>query len=107
MNTRTRLEKFYGDEQASDGQIKASPRKKSLPPSQLREGKQKIFSEMQADYLRLKSAWGGDPEYEGWFAHPINNAQLNSVAEYYDFVPGFEQLLSSTGGDMEKFYQAG
>ena len=106
MSTRARLQKFYGDEQTPDGQIKGSTRKKSLPPSQLREGKQKIFSEMQADYLRLKSAWGGDAEYEGWFAHPINNAQLNSVAEYYDFVPGFEQLLSSTGGDMEKFYQA-
>jgi len=106
MNTRTRLEKFYGDEQTPDGQIKASPRKKPFPAPELREGKQKIFSEMQTDYLRLKSEWGGDPEYDGWFAHSINNAQLNSVAEYYDFVPGFDQLLSSNGGDMEKFYQA-
>jgi predicted aminopeptidase len=105
MNTRIRLQKLYGDEVTPDGQIKAH-QKNSPHPDQLRQAKDQIFSEMQADYARLKAGWGGDPEYDGWFAHPINNAQLNSVAAYYDFVPGFEQLLSSTGGEMQKFYQA-
>ena len=39
-------------------------------------------------------------------ARALNNAQLNSVAAYYDLVPGFEQLLKLNGGDLAKFYQA-
>ena len=50
--------------------------------------------------------WGGNTEYDTWFARPVNNAQLNSVADYYDLVPGFERLLEQNGGDLEKFYQA-
>jgi predicted aminopeptidase len=34
----------------------------------------------------------------------VNNAKLNSVAAYYDFVPGFERLLTINGGDLQKFY---
>jgi predicted aminopeptidase len=45
-------------------------------------------------------------EYDVWFAGPVNNAQLNSVAAYYDLVPGFERLLEQNDGDLEKFYQA-
>jgi predicted aminopeptidase len=55
---------------------------------------------------RIKETWEGDTEYDGWLKHPVNNADLNSVAAYYDFVPGFEQLLSANGGDMGKFYEA-
>jgi predicted aminopeptidase len=106
MNTRTRLEDLYGDEQTADGRIKARPRNKSVTTDELRQGKQQILSEMSTEFARLKTGWDGDPEYDGWFAHPVNNAQLNSVAAYYDFVPGFEQLLSSNEGDMEKFYKA-
>ena len=46
------------------------------------------------------------PADDDWFAADLNNARLNSVATYYDFVPGFERLLELTGGDLEKFYQA-
>jgi len=61
---------------------------------------------MKKEYERLKAQWGGDPEFDGWFAHPLNNAHLNSVAAYYDLVPAFEQLLAKNSGDLEKFYQA-
>jgi len=106
MKTRSNLEKLYGDEQTPDGQVKARPRNELPPVEELRQGKKKLLADMTAEYERLKSVWGGDKEYDGWFAHTINNAQLNSVAAYYDFVPGFEQLLSSNDGNMEKFYQA-
>ena len=44
--------------------------------------------------------------YDEWFAQPINNAQLNTVAAYYDLVPAFQALLRAQGRDMEKFFQA-
>src|ERR1039457_3371055 len=61
---------------------------------------------MQREYAQLKAQWGDDTEYDNWFARPVNNAQLNSVAAYYDLVPGFERLLQQNGGDPEKFYEA-
>jgi predicted aminopeptidase len=43
--------------------------------------------------------------YDGWFKYPLNNAQLISVATYYDWVPAFNAILSEAGGDLQKFYQ--
>ncbi len=106
MRTRAQLLQLYGDEQTEDGKIKARSKKDSPPSDQLRQQKKKLLAGMQDEYARLKSEWGGDTEYDGWFAHSINNAQLNSVAAYYDLVPGFEQLLAANGGDVEKFYEA-
>ncbi|HZL42060.1 MAG TPA: aminopeptidase, partial [Verrucomicrobiae bacterium] len=31
---------------------------------------------------------------------------LNTIANYYDYVPGFEALLQLHGGDMEAFYRS-
>jgi predicted aminopeptidase len=106
MGTRARLETLYGDERTEDGKVKASAKKDAASRDELRKRKEQILHEMQAEYARLKANWGGDTEYDGWFAHPINNAQLNSVAAYYDFVPAFEQILAANGGDMDKFYKA-
>lgn len=106
MKTRARLAELYGDEQMPDGKIKASNKKKSEPATQLREEKQLIMEDMRRQYAELRERWHGDDDYDGWFKHPINNAHLNSVAAYYDFVPGFEQLLQENGGDLKKFYAA-
>jgi predicted aminopeptidase len=65
-----------------------------------------LFDQLRQEYLHLKAQWGGDTEYDKWFARKLNNAQLNSVAAYYDLVPGFEQLLKRNGGDLAKFYEA-
>ena len=105
-NTRERLEALYGDERTPQGQIKAASKKRAVAPEQLRQQKQQILDHLQAEYTQLKAQWGGDTEYDDWFAGPVNNAKLNSVAAYYDLVPGFERLLESNGGDLEKFYQA-
>ena len=72
----------------------------------MRREKQALLDRLQREYAELKSQWGGDTEYDEWFAHPVNNAQLNSVAAYYDLVPGFERMLALNGGDLERFYQA-
>ena len=106
LNTRRQLEMLYGDEQTEDGKLKAGRKKPELKPEQLRQKKKQILEELQQNYVLLKNEWSGDTSYDAWFSRPINNAQLNSVAAYYDLVPGFEYLLDLNGGDLEKFYSA-
>jgi predicted aminopeptidase len=106
MTTRERLAKLYGDERTEDGTLRAVKKKRALPPEQLRAQKQRLIDRLQQEYGQLKAQWGGNTEYDDWFARPVNNAQLNSVAAYYDLVPGFERLLNQYGGDLEKFYEA-
>jgi predicted aminopeptidase len=103
MSTREKLEKLYGDTLDKDGKVKAA-KTPPLPPTQLREEKQRIFAELRSNYEKLKQSWGGYSGYDDWFAKELNNAQLNTIANYYDFLPAFERLLELNGGDMEKFY---
>ncbi len=104
--TRLRLEKLYGDERTPTGKIKTAKIKPAIPADQLRAQKQQIFEEMRQEYHRLRDEGGGDPEYDGWFERPINNARLNAVAAYYDLVPAFEHLLALNSGDLGRFYEA-
>ena len=106
MATRERLSALYEDERTVEGKIKAAKKKRPVPPEQLRGEKQRLISRLKQEYAQLKAQWGGSTEYDEWFAGPINNAQLNSVAAYYDLVPGFERLLEQNGGDLGKFYAA-
>jgi predicted aminopeptidase len=105
-NARERLETLYGDERNEEGKIKATRKNRWIPPEQLRPQKQQLLDRLRQEYAQLKAQWGGDTEYDEWFARPLNNAQLNSVAAYYDLVPGFERLLAQNGGDLGKFYDA-
>jgi len=91
MGTRARLAKVYAQK---------------MTPDQLRREKQDVFDDLRRRYDDLKREWGGYAGYDDWFAHDLNNAKLNTVANYYDYVPGFERLLESNGGDLEKFYAA-
>ena len=106
METRQRLATLYGDERADGSKARATNKKRGVAPEELRRQKKYIMERLQQDYQQLKARWGGQSEYDEWFTHTINNAQLNSVAAYYDFMPGFEKLLASNGGDLESFYQA-
>jgi predicted aminopeptidase len=71
-----------------------------------RTEKARIFSELQADYQRLKSEWGGFNGYDRWFAQDISNAQIASVAVYTQWVPAFAALLEKARGDLPTFYEA-
>jgi predicted aminopeptidase len=106
METRQRLETLYGDQHTDEGRVKATPKNRGVSPELLRQEKQKLFARLHQEYEQLKAEWGSDKGYDEWFALEVNNAQLNSVAAYYDFVPGFERLLASNGGDLEQFYHA-
>ena len=104
LRARERLERVYGDTRDKAGNIVASP--KPLPPAQVAAEKQRAFEQLRDDYRRLKAEWGGAASYDDWFARDLNNAKLNTVANYYDLVPGFERLLALCGGDWERFYVA-
>jgi predicted aminopeptidase len=105
MNARQRLEAIYGDTLDENGNVKAAG-KLPAPPDQLLREKQGVFDELRRDYARLKSGWGGYSGFDDWFGEEINNARLNTIANYYNYVPAFAQLLRLNGGDMEKFYGA-
>jgi predicted aminopeptidase len=106
MDARQELETLYGDEKTEAGKIKASRKPKDIPPDRLRQRKKEVFERLQQRYSQAKANWGGNTDYDDWFSRQLNNAQINSVAAYYDLVPGFMQLLKLNDADLEKFYNA-
>jgi predicted aminopeptidase len=105
MATRERLEKVYGDTLDKDGNVTGA-KIPPAPPEELRREKQHVFDDLRRQYTEMKSEWGGYSGYDEWFAHELNNAKLNTIANYYDYLPGFQRLLQLNGGDVEKFYVA-
>jgi predicted aminopeptidase len=70
-----------------------------------REEKARIFASLQEEYKVLKANWGGYNGYDRFFAEPLNNAHLASVATYNDLLPGFRALLAKEK-DFPRFYAA-
>jgi predicted aminopeptidase len=103
MSTREELQTVYGDTLDEDGKVKAA-KIPPMPPAQLKAGKERVFADLHSNYEKLKLSWGGYSGYDDWFAHEMNNAKLNTIANYYDFLPAFQWVLELNGGDMEKFY---
>jgi predicted aminopeptidase len=75
-----------------------------LPPETMRERKKATFAALENDIGDLEKKLGVRSVYRDWMAEGLNNAQLASVATYYDCVPGFERLLSMNNGDLPAFY---
>ena len=75
-----------------------------LPPDQMRREKRRIIDRLRDDYEVFKTDWGGYDGYDAWFDKDLNNAQLNTVATYYQWVPAFSTLLEDAGGDLRRFY---
>jgi len=106
-DTRERLQALYGDVRTAQGNRKTTGKATTTTPDQLRRQKRQLLELLQQEYQNLKTEqWGGDTEYDDWFAGELNNAKLNSVAAYYGLVPAFERLLTHEGGDWERFYHA-
>jgi predicted aminopeptidase len=59
-----------------------------------RAAKAQLFRKLQDDYQLLKQSWGGYAGYDRFFAEPLSNAHLASIATYNDFVPAFRALLA-------------
>lgn len=75
-----------------------------LAPEAMRAAKAAAFDRMRSEYEDLKRAWGGFRGYDRWFAQPLGNAHLASVASYTELVPLFERMLAASGGDLPAFY---
>jgi predicted aminopeptidase len=77
-----------------------------MPLEEKRQGKQRLFAELEQEYARLKLSWGGFAGYDRQFAGKANNALLASVALYTELVPAFRAMLAREGGDLPRFYTA-
>jgi len=75
-----------------------------LSPAQMRARKAEVLAQLHAGYLVIRQRHHGDSLYDQAFAKPWNNARLNTVATYYDLVPGFERLLRRQHGDLHAYY---
>lgn len=67
--------------------------------------KSQILRGLKGEFGTLKVSWGGYSGYDDWFAQPLNNAHLASIATYHDFVPGFKALLRKQP-NLQSFYVA-
>jgi len=70
-----------------------------------RRAKQHVLEDLRQDYAELKAGWGGIKDYDEWFKHSLNNAQLNTLDTYYHLVPAFRQLLREQNNNLESFYR--
>jgi predicted aminopeptidase len=75
-----------------------------IGPERMRREKAAIFAGLVGSYSELKRQWGGQASFDSWFEGDINNANLASIATYYDCVPGFRRELAAAGGDLGAFY---
>lgn len=69
-----------------------------------RREKQRLITELRADYAGVKQGWDGDDRFDAWFAGAINNAQLAATAAYREYLPAFQLLLQQAGGNFSTFY---
>lgn len=72
------------------------------PGEELRAAKARAFDTLRSDYSALKATWGGAADYDAWFAQPLNNAALASVATYTQWVPALKARLDRVG--LAAFY---
>jgi predicted aminopeptidase len=103
MNACEELKRVYGEESGHSPRTTQKPGSESLVNAK-RARKAEVIATLRADYMKLKTSWGGYSGYDNWFKRPINNAQLNTVATYQTLAPAFQQLLAQNGGDLQKFY---
>ncbi len=76
-----------------------------LPEDEMFKGKMQIFRSMRAAYLQLRQRWGGYDVYDDWMLSGVNNAKVQSIATYYDYVPAFIKMLQQQQGNIGNFYQ--
>lgn len=91
LRTRGRLEKIYADTRQS--------------AVVLRILKAAEIARLKQEAEKLKVKYGGRLPVDRWFSKPVNNARLNTLATYFDLVPGFERMLQAANGHLEEFFK--
>jgi len=87
------------------GELEANYARKASKEDK-RKQKAAIFKALVDEYQTLKMVkWGGYAGYDRWFAEPLSNAHLASIATYHDYVPAFRNLLEQEKS-FPKFYAA-
>jgi predicted aminopeptidase len=84
INARTDLSRLY---------------RSRIAPEAMRERKAARLSQLADDIRNIEKREGRASGYGGWIEQGLNNAQLASVATYYDQVPRFEAILKNECGD--------
>lgn len=75
-------------------------------PAEKRRRKAELLAMLQTEYQQRKGDWGGFSGYDRWFAQPLGNAHLASVAIYTQQLPAFQALLAENDHDLPRFYAA-
>jgi predicted aminopeptidase len=70
--------------------------------AELRAEKERAFATLRAEYEAVKATWDGNTDYDAWFAQPLNNATLASVATYTRWLPALRGRLQEVG--LAAFY---
>lgn len=81
-NTRLQLKELYSSDK---------------PRDQMLTEKQQIFAQLVERYEQTIATWTDGQEFQGWMSGPLNNAKLETVADYNQWVPGLSQLLKGHG----------
>lgn len=89
-DTREALKKLYASEQ--DEAVMA------LEKARIQQQARERFAREQQSLPALAG-------YQGYFDGPLNNAQLNGVSDYNDYVPAFARLLEQCRRDWDCFWQ--
>jgi predicted aminopeptidase len=74
----------------------------TAPESDRRLEKERAFATLRDEYARAKQAGRMSNLYDAWFAQPLNNAVLASVATYRQWVPALHWRLATVG--LAQFY---
>lgn len=77
-----------------------------ISPDEKKQRKKVLILKLKEAHEQLKERWGGNSDYQKWFDQPLNNAQLNTVTTYFDWVPALEYKLKTLDGDMQRFYDS-
>lgn len=63
----------------------------------MEDEKQAIITSMKASYQVLSQDWSEPRPYEGWMQGDINNARLETVADYNGWVPAMTRYIEEHG----------
>ena len=97
---------FVGVLRRARERLAADYARPGLDPAARRALKAQRFAELTTELRALQARLGPrrGAGIGNWLERGVNNAQLASVATYWDCVGGFERVLAAQGGDLPAFY---
>lgn len=77
----------------------------NLNDAEKRSAKARVFEKLRSNSTTMKASWGGQTDYDKWFAQDLNNAHLAAIGMYSQHVVAFQMLLAQQRGDLTAFYR--